>query len=156
MCLTNRLTDWLTNIHYDLLGCFHSQKYNKQATLRIYANQTVCPLWSLHKMSTFKSLCLTRLLTVKELVGGFNKEKTLVGIFSGQCDILRRFVDSLAPGSCSGELVLAIPGSGENKTYPPLLQFSRSRTPGNIEFVYREAVVEYPHQHWKCTCSCRL
>ena len=44
---------------------------------------------------------------------------TLVGVFTGKCNILGRFVDSLAPGSCSGELVLAIPGSGENKTSPP-------------------------------------
>ena len=34
------------------------------------------------------------LLIVKVLVGAFNKEKALVGAFSGHCETSRKFVDS--------------------------------------------------------------
>ena len=38
--------------------------------------------------------CLNRFLIVKALVGAYNKEKALVGAFSGYCETSRRFVDS--------------------------------------------------------------
>ena len=50
------------------------------------------------KLLHFPSSSLNRFFIVKTLEGAFNKEKALVGAFSGHCEISRRFVDNSSAG----------------------------------------------------------